>query len=105
MRRLLLVVTAMAVALSAPVVVHAKRSGGGGSSYSIPSYRYSSPEPGTGSNSSSHGVRGHIKRDGTYVAPYRRTDSNRKFEDNYSTKPNANPWTGETGTRVTPPRR
>jgi|SRR5882672_11261128 len=58
---------------------------------------------GTGSNPNSHRVEGHVRRDGTYVGPHMQTNPNGRFEDNYSTKPNVNPYTGTTGTRVTPP--
>lgn len=55
---------------------------------------------GTGSNPNSHRVDGHIRRDGTYVAPHVRTDPNHRVQDNYSTQPNYNPYTGTTGTRT-----
>lgn len=38
------------------------------------------------------------------MAPHRATNSNNKFEDNYSTKGNVNNFTGQPGTRVTPPK-
>jgi hypothetical protein len=50
-------------------------------------------------------VSGHIKRDGTVVMPYFRSDRDGIFENNWSTKPNIDPHTGEMGTRVTPPNR
>ena len=40
-------------------------------------------------------------RDGvkdTYVQPYHRTTPNNTLQDNYSTKGNINPWTGQQGT-------
>lgn len=49
-------------------------------------------------------VRGHWKdtnRDGikdTYVQPYNRSERNDSVFDNYSTKGNINPYTGERGT-------
>ncbi len=42
-------------------------------------------------------VNGYVKKDGTYVAPYRRTDSNGTKNDNYSTTGNVNPYTGQKG--------
>lgn len=48
-------------------------------------------------------VRGHWKdtnHDGvkdTYVNPYHRTTPNSNLYDNYSSKPNVNPYTGEKG--------
>lgn len=42
-------------------------------------------------------VRGHTRKDGTYVKPHIRSSPNRFKEDNYSTKGNINPYTGEKG--------
>jgi len=47
-------------------------------------------------NPNYHTVKGHY-RNGTYVQPYNRTNPNSTNVDNYSTKPNINPWTGEKG--------
>jgi hypothetical protein len=47
----------------------------------------------------SHAVRGHVKKDGTYVAPHRATNPNNKKTDNYSHKGNVNPHTGKEGTK------
>ena len=44
-------------------------------------------------------VHGYSKRDGTYVAPHRRTDSNRTQRDNWSARGNVNPDTGKKGTK------
>ena len=49
-------------------------------------------------NSSSHSVRGHIRKDGTYVQPHQATNRNSTKLDNYSTKGNVNPYTGKPGT-------
>jgi len=51
-------------------------------------------------NSSSHAVKGYTKRDGSHVAPHRQTDPNGTQRDNYSSKPNVNPNTGEPGTKT-----
>jgi len=48
---------------------------------------------------SSHNVRGYTKKDGTYVAPHRATDPNKTQRDNWSSKPNVNPYTGKEGTK------
>jgi hypothetical protein len=45
------------------------------------------------------GVRPHIRRDGTYVQPHYRTAPNSTQRDNFSRKPNVNPYTGKPGTR------
>lgn len=43
-------------------------------------------------------VKGYTRSDGTYVKPYYRTAPNNTINDNYSTSPNINPYTGEQGT-------
>lgn len=43
-------------------------------------------------------VKGYFKKDGTYVAPHVRSSPNSTPTDNYSTKGNFNPYTGENGT-------
>lgn len=48
-------------------------------------------------------VRGYFRKDGTYVEPYHRTSPNNTINDNYSTSPNINPWTGKQGTRAPEP--
>src|SRR5262249_60906370 len=59
--------------------------GGGGS-------RSSRIGPGTGSNTQSHTVRGHVRKDGTYVAPHRQSNPDKSFNNNWSTNPNTNPY-------------
>jgi len=55
---------------------------------------------GTGSNSSSHAVRGYTTRSGTYVAPHYQTNPNNTQLDNYGTRGNYNPHNGLYGTRT-----
>ena len=43
-------------------------------------------------------VRGHTRSDGTYVPQHYRTNPNNSTFDNYSTRGNVNPYTGERGT-------
>jgi hypothetical protein len=43
-------------------------------------------------------VNGYYKSNGTYVQPYVRTSPNSTKLDNYSTKGNYNPYTGQQGT-------
>jgi hypothetical protein len=43
-------------------------------------------------------VRGYERSNGTYVEPYHRTSPNNTIRDNYSTRPNVNPYTGHVGT-------
>ncbi len=42
-------------------------------------------------------VNGYMRKDGTYVQPYMRTTPNSNPYDNYSTKGNTNPYTGQKG--------
>ena len=42
-------------------------------------------------------VNGYMRSDGTYVQGYYRSDANSTKLDNYSTKGNTNPYTGEPG--------
>ena len=44
-------------------------------------------------------VRGYTKKDGTYVPPHHRSDPNTTQRDNYSSKPNVNPYNGKKGTK------
>ena len=44
-------------------------------------------------------VDGYTRRDGTYVAPTVRSSPNNTKLDNYSTRGNVNPYTGNEGTR------
>lgn len=43
-------------------------------------------------------VNGYTKKNGSYVAPHYRTSPNTKKNDNWSVKPNTNPYTGKKGT-------
>lgn len=43
-------------------------------------------------------VRGYTRHDGTYVQPHVRSPSNSTTYDNYSTRGNTNPYTGQAGT-------
>jgi hypothetical protein len=44
-------------------------------------------------------VRGYYKKDGTYVQPHERSSPNDTTLDNYSTRGNVNPYTGQPGTK------
>lgn len=67
--------------------------------------RSNSPGSGTGSKSSSTTVKGHITKQGKYVAPHRRSTPDKSFTNNYSTKGNTNPYTGRSGSRDRPPKK
>jgi len=48
-------------------------------------------------------VHGYYRKNGTYVNPHYRSSPNSNFYDNWSTKPNVNPYTGKEGTKISPP--
>lgn len=43
-------------------------------------------------------VRGYVRKDGTYVQPHHRSDADSSQYNNYSSRGNINPYTGQTGT-------
>jgi YHS domain-containing protein len=47
-------------------------------------------------------VRGHVRSDGTYVAPHYRSPPDNSVHNNWNTYPNVNPYTGETGKQHAP---
>lgn len=60
---------------------------------------YGSGGYGTGSNPNSHGNSGYTRQNGTVVQPYQSTNPNNTQMDNYGTRGNVNPYTGQTGTK------
>lgn len=42
-------------------------------------------------------VRGHYRSNGTYVAPYYRSSRDSSYNNNWSVRPNVNPYTGRQG--------
>jgi hypothetical protein len=44
-------------------------------------------------------VKGYYRRDGTYVQPHMRSAPDSSYNNNWSTYPNVNPYTGQQGTR------
>lgn len=48
-------------------------------------------------------VRGYTKSNGTYVAPHVRTVPDSTPNNNWTTKPNVNPYTGKEGTKAPVP--
>ena len=44
-------------------------------------------------------VRPHVNKNGTYVEGHHRSSPNRTVDDNYGTRGNYNPYTGEAGTQ------
>jgi len=41
----------------------------------------------------------HVRKDGTYVEGHHRSNPNRTVDDNYGTRGNYNPYTGQQGTQ------
>lgn len=54
---------------------------------------------GGGGYGGSHSVSGYTRSNGTYVAPSHATNPNGTKLDNWSTKGNVNPYTGQAGTK------
>ena len=46
-------------------------------------------------------VKGHVNKNGVYVAPHVRTAPDSKVTNNWSSKPNVNPYTGKAGAVAT----
>ncbi|GEM95934.1 hypothetical protein MRA01_04740 [Methylobacterium radiotolerans] len=51
------------------------------------------------SSGGSHSISGYTRSNGTYVAPSHATNPNGSKSDNWSTKGNVNPYTGQAGTK------
>jgi hypothetical protein len=63
-------------------------------------YGYGTTQPyGSGSNQNSHYVSPYTRGDGTYVDGHYQTNPNNTQLDNYGTRGNYNPYTGQIGTR------
>jgi hypothetical protein len=55
--------------------------------------------PSLADSAGSHRTRGYVTRRGTYVAPHHATNPNHTRVDNWSSRPNINPYTGKRGYR------
>jgi len=77
------------IALAISIVATAAADARGGD-HSSGSSHYSSGE---------HYTHGYTRRDGTYVEGYHATNPNGTRNDNFSTRGNMNPYTGEPGTK------
>lgn len=53
----------------------------------------------SGGSGGAHHVNGHFKKNGTYVQPHHATNPNHTQRDNYSSKPNVNPYNGKQGAK------
>lgn len=63
----------------------------------------SSYGPGTGGKAASTSVRAHVTKQGVYVPQHQRTTPDKTINNNWSTKPNTNPYTGKEGSKTEPP--
>jgi hypothetical protein len=88
MKRIL--VLALSLCLAVAFIGEASARGRRGGGYRIGGYGYSSR---------SVPVRSYVRRNGTFVIPHFRTSPNATIKDNWSTRPNINPFTGKMGTR------
>ena len=50
-------------------------------------------------SSKSHGIKGYVKKNGTYVPRSQATNPNKSKRDNWTAKGNTNPYTGKKGTK------
>jgi len=55
--------------------------------------------PNASNNSATVDVRGYFRKDGTYVPPHKRTESDATVDNNWTTVGNTNPYTGKPGTK------
>jgi hypothetical protein len=67
------------------------------STYTVSASTYTVPST---TNTSVQYQSGYTKSNGTVVQPYYKTTPNSTNTDNFSTTPNTNPYTGQTGTRA-----
>jgi hypothetical protein len=81
---------------------HAEARSGSSGGYSSRSYSTKSYYPKSGYSQSYYGkatyVKGYYNKNGKWVKGHYRTAPNRTIRDNWSTKPNINPYTGKPGT-------
>ena len=90
------IVLLAAASLAATFSISAADARGGGHS-SYGGYHASSGYHSSGT--SDHYVSGYYRSNGTYVSGYHATNPNGTRNDNYSTRGNVNPYTGEAGTK------
>jgi hypothetical protein len=93
MQRLFAVLVVLSIGVVGDAAAGGRRGSGGGSS------RVRTAPSGTGSSSKSVSVRGYTKKNGSYVAPARRTSADSTQRNNYTTKGNTNTYTGKNGSR------
>jgi hypothetical protein len=85
MKTMTMLAPVLALGLGAALLATAAEARGGGGGFHV----------GTGS----HNVSGYVRRDGTYVAPHQATNADSSRANNWTTRGNTNPYTGQAGTR------
>ena len=70
---------------------------GGGGGKASGAHAKSTHESSGHSSTGEHHVKGHVTKDGTYVAPHKQTNPDASKSNNWSTKGNVNPYTGIPG--------
>jgi hypothetical protein len=84
---------------AAPALAGERNPYGYTSPYTYQAPKPSTPSYGTGSNYDSNYVAPHVRNNGSYVEGHYRSNPNETKLDNWSTKGNTNPYTGQSGTR------
>ena len=96
--RILAIGLALAV-LSTGAVARGGGHGGSHSSHSSHASSHSSSRSSSYHSTGEHYVSGYVRSNGTYVQGHYQTNPNNTRNDNYSTRGNVNPHTGEPGTK------
>jgi hypothetical protein len=100
----IIVALVIGVVLSTDVHAQFKKDGTLDMRFSQNKQIYSNPYPSTNTiystNSNVRYQNGYIKNNGTFVDPHYKTDNNNSNWDNFSTKENYNPYTGNSGSRA-----
>jgi hypothetical protein len=65
---------------------------------SVAAAQYVNGGYGTGSNPNGHYVQPHVNSNGTYTSGHYQSNPNNTQYDNYGTRGNVNPYTGQVGT-------
>src|SRR4051812_15401367 len=98
MRIALATVAVLALGLtSAQAEYYPNQQRGSSYGYTAPAAPRAPSYPSVPSYQQDHSVRGYTNQNGTYVQPHRQTNPNSSRCDNYSSRGNVNPYTGQTG--------
>ena len=98
MKKLILFIATLFFGITGLQAQHLKKDGSPDMRYSENKNKYQTPAPSNTNPEKVH-VNTYEKKDGTIVEEHNRTAPNNTNRDNWSTKPNTNPETGEKGTK------